>query len=104
MLVDKRNMLQDVFLELEAWHEIPPQSGLLHHLPKDEKTKMGVVKINLAEYVKETRMIGDKDPGGVTRRHLLQDSKINCTLKVCFLRIFITDGAGYGTFEAGRRR
>ncbi len=82
MLVDKRNMLQDFYLELEVLHEVQLPLGSGPHSGKDEKSKMGTVKINLAEYVKETRMIGDKDSGGVTRRHLLQDSKVNSTLKV----------------------
>jgi hypothetical protein len=78
MLVDKRNMLQDALLELEVWHELNGGHGGVI-VGKDEKTKIGIVKVNLAQYVKET---GRDDSQGVTRRHLLYESKVNCTLKI----------------------
>jgi hypothetical protein len=110
MLVDKRNMLQDATLELEVWHEMPmpgthghvhQHSGVPHvHVSgkeKEEKARVGIVRMNLAEYVRECRDIRERlereapaeDAAtkaeavkGVTRRYLLQDSKVNCTLKV----------------------
>jgi N-terminal C2 in EEIG1 and EHBP1 proteins len=78
MLVDKRNLLQDAFLEFEVWHEIHSGHGVLT-VGKEEKTKIGVVRVNLAEYVRES---SGEDAQGVTRRHLLHESKVNCTLKV----------------------
>lgn len=78
MLVDKRNLLQDAFLELEVWHELHGGHGV-QIVGKEEKTRIGVVRVNLAEYVRET---GGEDTQGVTRRHLLHESKVNCTLKV----------------------
>ena len=41
-----------------------------------------MLKINLAEYVDASEAIGEDDEEGVCRRYLMQDSKINSTLKV----------------------
>lgn len=40
-----------------------------------------MIKLNLAEYVDAG--VSDQSPGGsITRRYLMQDSKINSTLKI----------------------
>lgn len=50
---------------------------------RGERITLGTVKLNLAEYVEQSEMatIAGEEPG-VTRRYLMQDSKINSTLKV----------------------
>jgi hypothetical protein len=48
---------------------------------REEKIRLGNVSLNLAEYVEESEM-GPDGEEGVTRRYLMQDSKINSTLKV----------------------
>ena len=47
---------------------------------RGEKITLGHVTINLAEYVEESEATGEED--GVTRRYLMQDSKINSTVKI----------------------
>ncbi|KAI5277461.1 hypothetical protein KEM54_004999, partial [Ascosphaera aggregata] len=44
---------------------------------KSDKSLLGRVKLNLAEYVNEGR-----EDEGVVRRYLMQDSKINSTLRI----------------------
>lgn len=44
---------------------------------RGDRIRIGNVRLNLAEYVEK----GDNDEG-VTRRYLVQDSKINSTLKI----------------------
>ncbi|KZZ87221.1 Oestrogen-responsive protein Fam102A/B [Ascosphaera apis ARSEF 7405] len=52
--------------------------GLAHALTsKSDKSLLGRVKLNLAEYVNEGR-----EDEGVVRRYLMQDSKINSTLRI----------------------
>jgi hypothetical protein len=54
----------------------------MHEVPsggKEERVLLGTVKINLAEYVEPSRQ---SEPEGIQRRYLLQESKINSTLKV----------------------
>ena len=46
---------------------------------RGEKIVLGNIKLDLAEYVDAS----DKGTDGVTRRYLMQESKINSTLKVC---------------------
>ena len=45
---------------------------------RGERILLGIVKLNLAEYVEGSEE-GDE---GITRRYLMQESKINSTLKV----------------------
>ncbi|POS85151.1 hypothetical protein EPUL_002035 [Erysiphe pulchra] len=48
---------------------------------RSDKITLGKIELNLAEYVNEVE-IGLDDDGCVVRRYLMQDSKINSTLKV----------------------
>jgi hypothetical protein len=48
---------------------------------RGEKITLGHVALNLAEYVDESDMGPDAEEG-VTRRYLMQESKINSTLKI----------------------
>lgn len=64
-------MLQDFEINFEVLQEYA--SGA-----RGEKILLGNVKLNLAEYVEAS----DDTEDGFTRRYLMQDSKINSTLKV----------------------
>ncbi|KAI4651833.1 hypothetical protein J4E93_002029 [Alternaria ventricosa] len=77
LTVDKNGMLQECYVELEVVQEYGRGSG------RGERITLGTVKLNLAEYVEQSEMatIAGEEPG-VTRRYLMQDSKINSTLKV----------------------
>jgi hypothetical protein len=55
----------------EVQHEVS-SSG------KGERLTLGTVRLNLAEYVEASEQEGED---GVCRRYLMQDSKINSTLK-----------------------
>lgn len=70
MVIDKSSMLQETPLQFLVIHEV-------HH---SEKIQLGTVKLNLAEYVDASEQ-GVEDEG-VVRRYLMQDSKINSTLKI----------------------
>jgi hypothetical protein len=80
LVVDKNGVLQESNLILEIIHEVP--SG-----GKEERTLLGLVKINVSEYVESTRQTSDP----IQRRHLLQDSKINSTLKVSILHYLASE-------------
>lgn len=68
-------MLQECGIEFEVVQEYGTGKG--------ERITLGTVKLNLAEYVEQSEMATapGEDPG-VTRRYLMQDSKINSTLKI----------------------
>ena len=74
LIVDKNGMLQDFDIHFEVLQEY--SSGA-----RGERILLGNIKLNLAEYVEGSGETED----GVTRRYLMQDSKINSTLKVGFL-------------------
>ena len=74
VVADKDGFLQDTELNLEVAQEYA--SG-----PRAERIALGHVKVNLAEYIDASY---DSDEG-VVRRYLMQDSKINSTLKVGIL-------------------
>jgi hypothetical protein len=74
MVVDKNGMLSESMIHLEVLHEIKTQG-------KPERLTLGSIKLNLAEYVDATEAEGNED--GVCRRYLMQDSKINSTMKIC---------------------
>lgn len=65
-------MLQETFIHFDVLHEVI--SG-----EKDERIALGSIKLNLAEYVWASEQEGEE---AVFRRYLMQDSKINSTLKV----------------------
>jgi hypothetical protein len=76
LLVDKNGMLQESFIEFEVVQEYLG-SG------RGERITLGHVRLNLAEYIEQSEMASpDGEELGVTRRYLMQDSKINSTLKI----------------------
>ncbi|KAJ4330927.1 hypothetical protein N0V95_009976 [Ascochyta clinopodiicola] len=91
LTVDKNGMLQESFIELEVVQEYAG-SG------RGERITLGNVKLNLAEYVEQSELAAaDGDDPGVTRRYLMQDSKINSTLK---LGIYMRQTEGDKNFAA----
>jgi len=76
LVVDKNGMLQESYIEFEVVQEYSGGG-------KGERITLGTVKLNLAEYVEQSEMnrVEGEEPG-VTRRYLMQNSKINSTLKV----------------------
>ncbi|CAA9959041.1 hypothetical protein P3342_003989 [Pyrenophora teres f. teres] len=77
LTVDKNGMLQECWAEFEVVQEYSRGSG------RGERIVLGSVRLNLAEYVEQSEMatMAGED-AGVTRRYLMQDSKINSTLKL----------------------
>jgi hypothetical protein len=76
LTVDKNGVLQESFIELEVVQEYAG-SG------RGERITLGNVKLNLAEYVEQSELAAaEGDDPGVTRRYLMQNSKINSTLKL----------------------
>ncbi|KAF1816351.1 hypothetical protein P152DRAFT_505025 [Eremomyces bilateralis CBS 781.70] len=75
--IDKSGLLQESWIHFEVIQEYSSGS-------KGERIILGVVKLNLAEYVEASEAEGDV---GISRRYLMQDSKINSTLRISiFLR------------------
>jgi hypothetical protein len=72
LVIDKNGFLQESWMLFEVQHEVS-SSG------KGERHTLGSVRLNLAEYVEASEQEGED---GVSRRYLMQDSKINSTLKV----------------------
>jgi len=72
LTVDKNNALQDAPIHFEVIQEYSAS-------PRGERITLGNIKLNLAEYVESSEYDGDD---GICRRYLMQDSKINSTLKV----------------------
>lgn len=70
-------MLQECCIEFEVVQEYGRGSG------RGERITLGIIKLNLAEYIEQSEMaaMAGEEPG-VTRRYLMQDSKINSTLKL----------------------
>lgn len=76
LTMDKSGMLQESCIEFEVMHEYGG-SG------RGDRITLGHVKLNLAEYVEQSELAADDDDApGITRRYLMQDSKINSTLKL----------------------
>ncbi|KAF1829021.1 hypothetical protein BDW02DRAFT_190971 [Decorospora gaudefroyi] len=77
LTVDKNGMLQECCAEFEVIQEYGRGAG------RGERIILGTVKLNLAEYVEQSEMgAAQGEDAGVTRRYLMQDSKINSTLKL----------------------
>jgi hypothetical protein len=76
LTVDRNGMLQESEIHFEVLQEYSPGT-------RAERIVLGHVKLNLSEFV------GGSDDGedSVTRRYLMQESKINSTLKVRFLSV-----------------
>ena len=77
LTIDKTNILQETLINFEVVQDY--SSG-----GRGEKITLGYVTLNLAEYVDESEM-GPDGEEGVTRRYLMQDSKINSTLKIVIM-------------------
>lgn len=71
LTIDRNGMLQETEIHFEVLQEY--SSGA-----KGERIILGTIKLNLAEYVDSIEEGND----GVVRRYLMQESKINSTLKV----------------------
>ncbi|KAL8699963.1 MAG: hypothetical protein Q9224_001186 [Gallowayella concinna] len=71
LTVDRNTLLQESEIHFEVMQEY--SSGA-----RGERIILGNVKLNLAEYVDA----GEDGDGNITRRYLMQDSKINSTLKI----------------------
>ena len=76
MTIDRNAQLQESEIHFEVMQEY--SSGA-----RGERIILGNVRLNLAEYVDA----GEDGDRNVTRRYLMQDSKINSTLKVSVLEI-----------------
>ncbi|KAI9702220.1 MAG: hypothetical protein M1820_006302 [Bogoriella megaspora] len=72
MTIDKNGMMQDAPIHFEVIQEY--SSG-----GRGERIQLGNVKLNLAGYVEPSEAEGED---GIVRRYLMQDSKINSTLKI----------------------
>jgi hypothetical protein len=70
--MDRQNMLQECKIEFEVIQDY--NSGA-----RGEKIILGYVSLNLAEYVE---ILDHDGEDGITRRYLMQESKINSTLKI----------------------
>lgn len=66
-------MLQECDIFFEVFQEFSSGS-------RGDRITLGNVKLNLAEYVDKS-----DNEEGITRRYLMQDSKINSTLKIGIL-------------------
>ncbi|KAL8825761.1 MAG: hypothetical protein Q9170_007668 [Blastenia crenularia] len=71
LTIDRNGMLQESEVHFEVMQEY--SSGA-----RGERIILGNVRLNLAEYVEG----GEDGEGNITRRYLMQDSKINSTLKI----------------------
>ncbi|KAL9596619.1 MAG: hypothetical protein Q9179_004558 [Wetmoreana sp. 5 TL-2023] len=71
LTVDRNGMLQETDIHFEVMQEY--SSGA-----RGERIILGNVRLNLAEYVDA----GQDGDGTITRRYLMQDSKINSTLRI----------------------
>lgn len=82
LTLGKDGMLQETSIEFEILQEYGAGG-------RGERIRLGEVKINLAEYVEASELPTPSSPGGtnqsdegIVRRYLMQDSKINSTLKL----------------------
>jgi hypothetical protein len=71
LTVDKTSMLQECEIQFEVLQDYSAGA-------RGEKIALGHVRLNLAEYVEPD------GEDGITRRYLMQDSRINSTLKEDF--------------------
>ncbi|KAI9054487.1 hypothetical protein LZ554_001645 [Drepanopeziza brunnea f. sp. 'monogermtubi'] len=78
LTIDKNNNLQECSVNLEVVQDYNV-AGL-----RGEKITLGFVTLNLSEYVEESEM-GPDGEEGVVRRYLMQESKINSTLRIGIL-------------------
>jgi hypothetical protein len=76
LTIDKNNHLTECPVHFEVIQEY--NSGVAG---KVERVTLGQITLNLAEYVEESEVQSEEEEG-VVRRYLLQDSKINSTVKI----------------------
>ncbi|KAI9837970.1 MAG: hypothetical protein M1819_006124 [Sarea resinae] len=88
LVIDRSGMLQGSEIHFEILQEYSAGG-------RGERIRLGNVKLDLAEYVEASA--ADSNEEGVTRRYLMQDSRINSTLKVC---IFLKQIDGDRNFTA----
>jgi hypothetical protein len=70
LTIDRNHALQDCEISFEIFQEFSSTG-------RGDRLLLGNIKLNLAEYVDKS-----EDPECVMRRYLMQDSKINSTLRV----------------------
>ncbi|KAH8811443.1 N-terminal C2 in EEIG1 and EHBP1 proteins-domain-containing protein [Xylogone sp. PMI_703] len=90
LTIDKNNQLAECLIYFEIIQDYSG-SGV-----KGEKITLGHITLNLAEYVEESEALVEGEEG-ITRRYLMQDSKVNSTLK---LTIFMKQIDGERNFIA----
>ncbi|EFQ26597.1 uncharacterized protein GLRG_02417 [Colletotrichum graminicola M1.001] len=89
--IDKNNNLTECPIEFEVLQEFPGTG-------REEKISLGIVKLNLSEYVEESDAPITDDPDvvdGIVRRYLMQESKINSTLKIGILMLQLDGDKNY---------
>lgn len=74
LTVGRKQYLQDSEIHFEILQDYSTGG-------RGDRIHLGNVKLNLAEYVNRN----DEDEDGITRRYLMQDSKINSTLRIGIL-------------------
>ncbi|KAF2223863.1 N-terminal C2 in EEIG1 and EHBP1 proteins-domain-containing protein [Elsinoe ampelina] len=74
LVIGKDGHLQESIINFEVLQEYQ-SSG------RSERITLGIIKLNLAEYV-DTGQHDQTEGGSITRRYLMQESKINSTLKI----------------------
>ncbi|RKF60667.1 Uncharacterized protein OnM2_048039 [Erysiphe neolycopersici] len=74
LVINRHNKLQDCMIHFDVVQDCSTPD-------RSDKITLGKIELNLAEYVNEVE-IGLDGEGSVVRRYLMQDSKINSTLKV----------------------
>lgn len=75
MTIDKSNNLQECLINFEVVQ-------VYNTGARGEKITLGFVTLNLAQYVEESEALGSDMGDGIMRRYLMQESKINSTLKI----------------------
>jgi N-terminal C2 in EEIG1 and EHBP1 proteins len=70
--MDRQNMLQECLIQFEVIQDY-------NSTARGEKITLGHVSLNLSEYVEVQDQDGED---AITRRYLMQESKINSTLKI----------------------
>ena len=79
LTVDKNNHLQETPIHFEVVQEYSSSA-------RGERIALGLIKLNLSEYVEPSEYDGED---GICRRYLMQESKINSTLKVRTLQTLL---------------
>ena len=93
---DRQGVLQTTDMNFEVQQEYHSRAG------KAERITLGVVKLNLAEYVDASLALDEADAdwdgtsAGVVRRYLMQESRINSTIKVSGIELGKRNEVGAG--------